>query len=260
MSNQWDNLEKQAWESFEVGAYDEIEELFLTHPDNAALNHLYIVSKVEEGAHHYELPKFIEKKSIFYSLAKAYQEKSKYNLQKASDYLKTYLQIDSAPLCQMVIQFSVKLFFENSDYKYCLYAISKDKNPENGKFFAKEKIVSLYNIQRYADVVQNFKAYYQFIKEESDVFFIVGMSLIQLGKYKEAEAIMNKFPGNNQLPSYEDKKKEYGKSEQEIEKLKSKPSPTIQDLRDLGFAYLFNAEYDKAEEMFQKAATVMMAA
>lgn len=249
-------IELEAWESFEVGSYSEVQEFYQKDFANPTLNHLVILSLLEEGNR--EIPEFLEKSSPFYFIAKAYLQKSNLELGKASESLKNYFKNEKAFICQVFLELAVSVFIETSEYKFCLYAISKVSGGEKDSFFAKEKIISLYHLQRYSDVIQNFKNFYQLIKEEREIFFIVGMSLIQVGKYKEAEAIMNKFSGNK-LPSFEEKKKEHSKSVQEICLIESKNSPSPEELRELGFAYLFNAEYEKAEKIFQRAASFLAA-
>ena len=81
-----------------------------------------------------------------------------------------------------------------------------------------------------------------------------GLSLNALGKYKEAEFLFGKIPGKRELPSYEEKRNEFVPVINKIAEYEKKEVLSNTELKDLGFAYLFNAEYQKAEEVFKKVA------
>ncbi len=42
-------IEKEAWELFEVGSYDEVVSLASKNPDNLSLSHLGLVARYERG-------------------------------------------------------------------------------------------------------------------------------------------------------------------------------------------------------------------
>ena len=86
-----------------------------------------------------------------------------------------------------------------------------------------------------------------------NIYMKVGLSLQALGKFKESELLLSKVPNSKKLPSFEEKRKEFQEIIKDIPILETKENLSLQELKNLGFAYLFSSQFDKAEEIFKKA-------
>jgi len=60
------------------------------------------------------------------------------------------------------------------------------------------------------------------------------------------------------IKEFEEKKKELKSIIESIPELESKQDLSTEEIRNLGFAYLFSENYKKAEEIFKKA-TILVA-
>jgi tetratricopeptide (TPR) repeat protein len=121
------------------------------------------------------------------------------------------------------------------------------------KFYCKEKIYCLFGLKKHLELIQYFKSVYNLVDNDSDVMLKVGLSLHALGKFKESEYLLEKIPDKVNLPSFEERKKEFTGIISNIKSLEKKENLSFDELKDLGFAYLFNSDYAKAEEIFRKA-------
>lgn len=251
-----DELEKNAWESFEMGFYDEVIHTYGENPENTFLAHLSLISRMEEG----EIPmeNKVEGESILLPIAESYLlyysgRKNKYALTRYLQYLKD----STLPPCLVFFQFGVRLAFELEEYRACLHIMSRDRSGLNEEFYAKERIQCYYYLGMHAELIAYFKKFSQSIGVEISTYMKVGLSLQALGKFKESEKLLSQVPGTGKLPTYEEKKKELRSIIESIPELENKLELSTDEMRNLGFAYLFSENYKMAEETFKKATTLV---
>ncbi|HMY66087.1 MAG TPA: tetratricopeptide repeat protein, partial [Leptospiraceae bacterium] len=102
-----------------------------------------------------------------------------------------------------------------------------------------------------------FKQIFEWAKDDSEIFLRTGLSLQLMGRYKEAEAILSRSPGVSALPSFEERHQEFAEKIEKISSFEKRNDLSFDEMRDLGFAYLFNSDFTKAEEVFKKASLAL---
>jgi tetratricopeptide (TPR) repeat protein len=252
--------EKEAWESFEVGSYEEVFEIKNQHPKSVFLQHLCFLCLWIQGE--FQPENFqtspVQSPSPLFHICQAVAYSLRYKLKEAWEAFKKHITQNSGLFCPSFIKLGSKIALENSEYEACLKIINLDPNPQREQFYAQEILTCLYNLKKFKEAIQHFKKNFQFIPESQNLYFIVGMSLLGLHKYKEAEVMLKKQTTLT-LPTFEEKKQEFLEAIQNIPVLEKKPNLSTQELQDLGFAYLFTAQYKKAEEIFQKELALLTA-
>jgi tetratricopeptide (TPR) repeat protein len=251
-------IEKDAWESFEVGSYDDVLDLEKKNFDNAFINHLSFIVKIENNLN-VDLNSIHKGTSILSKLIESFVNYKKNNKKEALKNYITYLKAPKNLLCLSFFQYGIQLSFELEEYKACLYIIDLNKDELNDQYYYKEKVASLFALKKYTELIQYFKKIHSMISLDQGVYLKTSLSLQALGKYKESELLLKKVPNLLKLPSFEEKKEEIKDTIQNISQLECKKDLNPDELKELGFAYLFNSQYEKAEELFKKA-TVSLAA
>ncbi len=252
-------LELQAWESFEVGFFDEVIQFAEKNPSSNFLSHLALVAKIEEG----QAPgkeEFPEGESPLKLIAEVYFD---YHFQNHSrETLKKFIlfiQKKESLYCLPFFQIGIKLAFELEEYQACLYIMSRDTSGLNEEFYYRERIQSYFSLNKHAELIGYFKKYSQSIDMDINIYMKVGLSLQALGKFKESELLLSKVPNSKKLPSFEEKRQELQEVINDIPILESKENLSLQELKNLGFAYLFSSQFEKAEEVFKKATVYSVA-
>lgn len=251
------NLERETWESFEVGSFEDVIEAGKANPGNPLLNHLAILSKYELGYKSSDDLRGLSASglTVFTPLVAAYTAYYSGNKSFALQKVKEYLEKNNPPLCLIITNFAVKVAFSAEAYEDCLKIIYlSEKRTGNPNEFVKERIECYFQLKKHSELIQYFKSVYKLLDSNYDIYLKAGLSLNALGKYKEAEYLFGKIPGKKELPSFEDKKQEFKPIINRISEIEKKEILSNAELKDLGFAYLFNAEYKKAEEVFKKVA------
>lgn len=139
-----------------------------------------------------------------------------------------------------------------------MHIMDLDKDGINDQYYYNEKLSSLFALKKYNEVIQYFKKIHNFINMDEGVYIKTALSLQALGKFKESELLLKKVPNRKELPSFEDKQIEFGDTIKNLSVLEKKEDLSYEELKELGFAYLFTSQYEKAEELFKKA-TVSLA-
>lgn len=251
------NLERETWESFEVGSYEDVITIALQNPSNTLLNHLGILAKYEMGFRN-EMD-FVGLSSsglsVFTPLVNAYHAYYNGNKSLSLQKCKEYLEKNNPPLCLIIVNFAVKVTYESESFEDCLKVMDLSlKRHGNPNEFIKERIECYFELKKYNELIQYFKSVYKLLDTNYDIYLKAGLSLNALGKYKEAQLLFGKIPGKRELPSFEEKRNEFKPVINKISEFEKKEILSDAELKDLGFAYLFNAEYAKAEEVFKKVA------
>jgi tetratricopeptide (TPR) repeat protein len=246
-------LELQAWESFEVGFFDEVIQFAENNPSSNFLSHLSLIAKIEEG----QIPgkeEFPEGESRLKLIAEVYFDYffKNHTRETLKKYV-LYLQNKEALFCLPFFQIGIKLAFELEEYQACLFIMSKDTSGLNEEFYYRERIQSYFSLNKHTELIGYFKKYSQSIDMDLNIYMKVGLSLQALGKFKESELLLSKVPNSKKLPSFEEKREEFQEIIKDIPILETKENLSLQELKNLGFAYLFSNQFDKAEEVFKKA-------
>ncbi|MCX8000902.1 MAG: hypothetical protein N3A69_18500, partial [Leptospiraceae bacterium] len=76
---------------------------------------------------------------------------------------------------------------EAEDYIYGLDLIKKDPTSNKEAFYAEPILHSLYYLRKFPELLGHYKKNNPFIMENAQNFFMIGMALLNLKKYKEAE-------------------------------------------------------------------------
>jgi tetratricopeptide (TPR) repeat protein len=247
------NQEQEAWENFEVGSYEEILEIAKTN-DSSFIHHLAHIAKYELDLFNFKEEEDIQGDSILIPLIKSYQCFYKKEFSKSLSYFKEYLFVPNRLLSISIFNFGVKVSLEAENYSYCLNLIELSEKFQNNKqIYIKEKIDCYYNLKAFDELLNYFKKILRFIESDSSIYLKAGLSLSQMGKYKEAEVILSKVPLPEKLPTFEEKQKEYKEAIDKIHELElNRDKLNEEELKSLGFAYLFNKEFQKAEEIFKE--------
>lgn len=251
------NLERDTWESFEVGSFEEVIATAMQNPSNMLLNHLAILAKYELGhRNEIDFSGFSSSGlSVFTPLVNAYHAYYTGNKTLALQKVKEYLEKNNPPLCLIITSFAVKVSFESEAFEDCLKIMDLSvKRTGNPNEFVKERIECYFELKKHNELIQYFKSVYKLLDTNYDIYLKAGLSLNALGKYKEAQLLFGKIPGKRELPSFEEKKNEFKTVINRISEFEKKEVLSDAELKDLGFAYLFNAQYAKAEEVFKKVA------
>jgi tetratricopeptide (TPR) repeat protein len=252
------NIEKDAWESFEVGSYEDVIQISKANPANVLLAHLAYIAELEASPGKKGNLEDVDsilfaKTSVFSPLIKSYFFYYQGKYLEAFQAYAVYLKSNNPPLCFTLIRFGVKVSMEAEKFKECLFIISLDRDPLNARVYIREKVECLYQLKRHEELVEYFKTVYKFAENDNELMLKLGLTLNSIGRYKEAMAILSKIPDKLEMPSFDEKKKEFQSVIDKIPELEKKKELSSFELRDLGFAYLFNCEYKKAEEVFRKA-------
>ncbi|MDF3820115.1 hypothetical protein P3G55_09405 [Leptospira sp. 96542] len=241
-------IEKEAWELYEVGSTEDVLVLSKKHPENFYVQHLsYLCAYELTGRGSFPSPKGISPLAPMVEAIVNF-ELGKYK--EAATSVNLYFGVDSNPICFSLIQLALKIYFRADIYDKAYSIIVKYRKTWNDFSFIKEEISCAYFLKRYDEVIRIFRDHMKALND-TEIHKLVGMSLLFLDRHKEAGLIFDNIPNKLNLPSFEEKKKSYeaiyaklGGMETNQTKLDHK------ELEDIGFAYLFHGEYDKAEKMF----------
>ncbi|WCL48018.1 hypothetical protein [Leptospira sp. GIMC2001] len=248
LSIQNQSPESDAWELFEVGSNDEVIRIAKENPASHFLNHLAIIASIENGdGIHNPSTKGITPLSPMVEAYINYKNRKK---NEAANQLELYYSNKSALICYPFSKFAIDVFFSVKNYSQVLHVVTIYKKKYSDNAFLREEVISLYHNKKYQEVLS---VYQSNSKELNDpeIHRVLGLALLFLGKHKEAEKILDNIPGKLNLPSFEEKKKDYDRIIMNFPSYESKKaSMTPRELEDLGFAYLFNGDYSKAEKTF----------
>ncbi|TGL57452.1 hypothetical protein EHQ58_14315 [Leptospira ognonensis] len=242
------SLEKEAWDLFEVGANEEVLLLAKSQPENHYIQHLAFLASYElKGNIAGISPKGISSLS---PIVEAIVNFNNGRYIEAASHLSLYFQSANHAICYSIINLALKIYFRSENFSDALKIISIFKSKSNDQSFAKEEIIATYNLRKYEEVIKFFR---ENIKQlnDSDIHKIVGMSLLFLDRHKEANLIFENIPGKMNLPSFEEKRESYKTLFSNIGSMESNSGNlSMKELEDMGFAYLFHGEYEKAEKTF----------
>lgn len=240
--------EDETWELFEVGANDEVVRLAENNPGNHFIQHLAILAQYEIHG------KVTISSSVGISKLSGIVEGLfcflKGNSKEAASHISLYFQGNNANICYSIIQLSIKIFYASENYSDIKKIIELYKKKYDSFSFIKEELNVAYQLRKYEDVVLLYKANSRHLNDP-DIHKLIGMSLLFLNRPKEANLILESIPGKLELPSFEEKKKSYDSIFSKIALLEKRSNElSLKELEDMGFAYLFNGEYEKAERLF----------
>lgn len=249
------NIETEAWELFEVGSYQDLIDLAEQNPKSLILHDLSILSKFENNS---VTENLVPSQSIFTPLVRAYVHSYLNNWKESSEKLIEYFKQKNRPICYTILSFGVKTTFRARMFSECLAIIGLEKNPNNQISFLTEKIESYFGLKKYEELTSCFRTNFKFINQNYELYLKASLAFHALGKYKEAEALIRNVPNKKILPSFEEMKSRLTPVINNIPILEKKvQSMNSLDLKELGFAYLFNQDYEKAEATFRRAISLV---
>lgn len=247
------NLERDSWELFEVGSFDEVIRLAKENPSNSLLVHLGVIALIESGSSEAKtVASVVKGTSVFLPLVNAYQMYLAKNYRAANEQIAEYFKSSNTPICYSIANIGVKIALLAEDFHDALFIITTYKKRKKENPFLEEEIESLFALNSYKELIELFRENLAVLKDNSDILVKVGLSLYALEKFKEAEAILRNVPSRKELPSFEEKKKEYSHVIKEISTLEKRNDLNEKEIFDLGYAYLFSENYQKAESTFMK--------
>lgn len=251
---QKENIFRKAWDAFEVGNFEEVEKLYKQNLSNIGLLHLYAIAYYLENS---QLPKFFEtsylsESSVLQPLLKSMYFRKKFDFKEAFVSWKEFLFHSKDYVISPILAYGIATALDAEEYEHALQLIQQDKSPNSEAYFAEFKLRALYSLKRFPELIQHYRKHYKSIAENSENFFMVGMALLYLKKYKESEQFLTKANFIS-LPSFEEMKHEMRERIQKIPILEKKSNLNSEELKELGFAYLFTNQYQKAEKILQLA-------
>jgi hypothetical protein len=240
--------EKEAWELFEVGSYDEVISIANENPNSHFLFHLSQISRFENGE---SIKNYSPKgMSLLSPLVEAYVNFHSRKFEEAGNQLEIYFKNKNSLFSYPFTKLSLDVYFKLKKYDYALAIIRGYKKKFMDLAFVKEEAIALYHLKNYTEVVNLYRNHTNEMNDP-EVHRVIGMALLFLGKHQDAESILDMVPGKLKLPSFEEKRKQYEKIIINLEKIEAKRKELApRQLEDLGFAYLFNGDYSKAESVF----------
>lgn len=244
------NVFHKAWEAFEVGNFGEVETLCRQNPNHFGILHLHSVAYYLK---HSQLPESFEtshlsESSVLQPLLKSIYFRKKFNFKDAFQFWKEFFSYSKDYVIFPVLAYGIGTAIDAEEYEHALWLIEQEKSPNSESYFAEFKLRALYSLKRFAELIQHYRKNYKSIAEKPEHFFMVGMALLHLKKYKESEQFLRKSELLS-LPSFEEVKKEMQERIQKISILERKPNLNPDELKELGFAYLFTNQYKKAEKI-----------
>ncbi|MDZ4726767.1 MAG: hypothetical protein SH817_11470 [Leptospira sp.] len=242
------SLEKEAWDLFEVGANEEVLLLADSHPNHQYIQHLGYLAYYElHGKVSKVSPKGI---STLSPVVEALSNFSQGKYTDASNQIGLYYQSSQQTICYSIINLTLKIYFRSESYAAAKSVIALYKKSFNDLSFIKEEIIATYHLRKYEEVIKSFRENIKLLND-MEIHKIVGMSLLFLDRHKEANVIFENIPGKISLPSFEEKRESYKRVYSNISNLESKSNDlSMRELEDMGFAYLFHGDYEKAEKTF----------
>lgn len=250
------NIEKEAWELFEVGSYEDLIHLSSQTPGNALLADMAILSLYQISPMLRTIPGARDGSSVFSPLLLGYEYFYKNQNVRACEKISEYFKSKNPPVCFVIADFAVKRTFETGKFSDSLFIIQYYAKQEKSNPFVTEEIECLFELKKYQEVIDIFRKNLKVLSENYEIHRKCGIALTLLGKYKESEALLNNIPGRLELPKFEEKQKEFRDSIREIPEFEKRKNLSKTELNDLGFAYLFNSEFKKAERTFVKAVSL----
>ncbi|TGN08313.1 hypothetical protein [Leptospira ilyithenensis] len=241
-------IEQEAWDLFEVGSNEEVLYLAKNNPSNHYLQHLSFLAFFEvSGKNINPSPKGI---SVLSPMVEALVNFGMGKDKEAAKQVSLYFNSGSSPICYAIVNLALKIYFRSENFAEAKSILSAYKKKYNDTTFIKEEITSTYHLRKYEEVIKLFRENIKLLND-LEMHKMVGMSLLFLDRHKEANVIFENIPGKLQLPSFEEKKSSYSLVFSRISNLESHVSElTARELEDMGFAYLFHGEYEKAEKTF----------
>ncbi|MCG6168252.1 tetratricopeptide repeat protein [Leptospira sp. FAT2] len=246
------SIEESAWELFETGSYEEVIEIAKNNPNHVFLNHLSGIAGFESGSDH-GINYFLKGSSVLSPLLEAYVLKEAGKFREAAKKFYAYFKTTSVPVSYAILRTGILTSEDAVDFKTVLELISLYKARFSNDYFCKAEFFSNYHLRNYKESIQVFAENAKRLTEERDVMGALGLALVHLGKFDEAKSVLEKIPGYEELPSFDDKKKEFSEKIASIPKMEAKrKSLTVPERIELGFAYLFSENFKKAEEIFSE--------
>ncbi|EMJ94941.1 hypothetical protein [Leptospira alstonii] len=246
------SIEETAWELFETGSYEEVIAIAKKNPNHVFLNHLSGIAGFESGSDH-EINFFLKGSSVLTPLLEAYLLKEAGKSRESAKKFHSYFKSVSVPIACSSLRTGILVSEDAVDFKTVLDLISVYKSRFSDDFFCKAEFFSNYHLRNYKEAVQVFAENAKRLSEERDVMGALGLALVYMGKFDEAKSVLEKIPGYEELPTFDEKKKEFSEKIASIPKMEAKrKSLSMQELIDLGFAYLFSENFKKAEEVFSE--------
>lgn len=248
-------IEQEAWELFEVGSYDEVISISSQNTDNLPLLHLGLVARYERGdGNSHDYVDAVKKgESVFSPLISSYISKYLNNKNEALEHLMQYLKQKDKMLCYTIINYGVDLAYEVRAFKECLAIMNLLESKVDKSSFVVERLDCFYYLKMYKEMIQFFRENYKLVDNNYDIQVKAGLALFELGMYKESELLLKKVPNQKKLETFEEKFEIYRNMIKKIPQIEKKKAQLSQaELKELGFAYLFNSDYKKAEEVFKE--------
>ncbi len=114
--------------------------------------------------------------------------------------------------------------------------------------------LSNFHLERHKEAVLVFEKFREHF-DDAILLQKAALSLMRLGRYQEAEALLAplcaQLSGADFQMRYEEVRESYSQSIQNRAKLAKKSNRSFEESMELGMAYLFSGEYDRALEIFQ---------
>ena len=240
--------ENEGWELFEVGSYDEVIRLSELYPSSAFLQHLAAISRIENGeALKMDSPRGM---SLLSPMLEAYISYSENRIYEACNQLEIYFRNKNVLLSYPFVLLSYKVFRKSEKKEQALVLIHTYKKKYLDLSFLKEEAILLYELKRYQELVQLYLAYPNQLNDP-DLHRLIGLAMLLLGRTGDAMKLLERIPGRLNLPSFEEKRREYNAIYKKIGHYETRrESLSLREMEDMGFAYLFHSEYKKAESVF----------
>ena len=246
------SIETTAWELYEVGSIDEVVRIARENPKNDFLNHLGFIA-VQENTEYSDENFVTIGISPLANIAEAYRHYNNYSYKESAQSIAVHFRSQSPLTCFSIYNFSINTVFDAGMYELSYNLITRYKKDFNDDTFIKAEIESLFHLKKFNEMIRLYKSHKD-LAGNRDIQILLGLALYKLGKGEEATKILESIPEKAELPSFDEKKSQYSHVIEKIPELeKHKNDLSYKELTELGFAYLFNEDFNKAEATFNLA-------
>lgn len=242
--------EDLAWDLLETGSYDEVIRISESYPQSVLLDHIRFLAEWEGGFHSINT-QVNTQTSRLSPLLEAYFLMIDGKISESATQFHSAIQTHRIEVPLAIQQTAIRVSRDAKDYRICLDMIGLYQFKYGKNFYSAEELICLFHLGRFSEVLVCFQKHGELLKDDAQCLTYVGMSLLHLGRTREAESLISKLPKKLKIPTFQEKKEEYSSVIQELPKLEKKISSLSRSERiQVGFAYLFSENYKKAEEIF----------
>lgn len=240
-----------AWDLYCLGEFQTIEQRFSESP-NEEIQDIVLLSRLENRKN--SDPVLLMDRSLFSPLVSAMTAHSKNDHHTAAGIMGEWLSEKNFFSARLLNRF-VESATRSERFELIHQVAGKFlSNKKHAKHVIRPYFHSTFHLGKHNEVLQLYRDHGPYLQDLSDLQRLA-FSMMQLGLYAEAEKLLLKVyereHGKPYSIAYEDARKKHSMNETIMKKLESVPHRTFDESWELGMAYLFREDFDRALQVFQ---------